>query len=435
MTGLRERFGRPLRLAIIGGGPDTWIGRMHRGAAEMDGWFRATAGVFSSDPARSRAAGAALGFDPARSYGDVAEMLAQERERPDRIDAVAIMTPNDTHYPYAAAALDAGLDVVCDKPVTHDFAQACDLVARTRDARQDLRDRARVRRVSDDPLRPAARARRRARHPSPGAGRVHPERSRHAPRGRAAEQPPALAARSCAQRAGAGDERDRLPRAASRGLRVRAFRRARRRRRRRAAARPQGGGSRVRADRVRGRRARHVHRHPGRRRRRERHPSARLRREGHARLVASRAELPEARAARASRPAPSGGAIRSCRPRSSPPAARRAAIPRDCARRSPTSTRKSRRNGWRASWAKRFPICPIRASRRARTRWRSSRPAWRRRRGERGSTWRRRRRAEPRCRSPAACERTARARRSRGRRRAGARYFVSPGSQSEIAGM
>ena len=132
MTGLRERFGRPLRLAIVGGGPDAWIGRMHRGAAEMDGWFRATAGVFSSDPARSRAAGAALGFDPARSYGDVAEMLAQERARPDRIDAVAIMTPNDTHYPFAAAALDAGLDVVGDKPVTHDFAQACDLVARTR---------------------------------------------------------------------------------------------------------------------------------------------------------------------------------------------------------------------------------------------------------------------------------------------------------------
>jgi predicted dehydrogenase len=105
---------------------------MHRGAAEMDGWFRASAGVFSSDPARSRAAGAALGFDPARSYGDVAEMLAQERARPDRIDAVAIMTPNDTHYPYAAAALDAGLDVVCDKPVTHDFREACDLVARTR---------------------------------------------------------------------------------------------------------------------------------------------------------------------------------------------------------------------------------------------------------------------------------------------------------------
>ena len=48
---LRERFGRPLRLAVVGGGPGSWIGQMHRGAAEMDGWFRTTAGVFSSDPA------------------------------------------------------------------------------------------------------------------------------------------------------------------------------------------------------------------------------------------------------------------------------------------------------------------------------------------------------------------------------------------------
>ena len=132
MSGLQERFGRPLRLGIIGGGPDAWIGRMHRGAAEMDGWWCVVGGVFSGDPARSRAAGAAMGFAAERSYGDVAEMLAKEKLRPDGIDAVAIMTPNDTHYPYAAAALDAGLDVVGDKPVTHDFAQACDLVARAR---------------------------------------------------------------------------------------------------------------------------------------------------------------------------------------------------------------------------------------------------------------------------------------------------------------
>jgi predicted dehydrogenase len=135
MPGLRERFGRPLRLGIIGGGPDSWIGRMHRGAAEFDGWWRAVAGVFSSDAARSRTAGVAMGFDAARSYGDVATMLAQEKTRADGIDAVAIMTPNDTHYAYAAAALDAGLDVVCDKPVTYDFAEARDLVARTH--RQD----------------------------------------------------------------------------------------------------------------------------------------------------------------------------------------------------------------------------------------------------------------------------------------------------------
>jgi predicted dehydrogenase len=62
------------------------------------------------------------------------ELIEREQSRADGIDAVAIMTPNDTHYSYAAAALDAGLDVVCDKPVTHDFAQACDLVSRTRRA-------------------------------------------------------------------------------------------------------------------------------------------------------------------------------------------------------------------------------------------------------------------------------------------------------------
>lgn len=132
MADLKERFGRPLRLGIIGGGPDSWIGGMHRGAAEMDGWWRATAGVFSSDAARSRAAGPRMGFDAARSYGDVTEMLTAEKARPDGIEAVAITTPNDTHYPFAVAALEAGLDVIADKPVTHDFREACDLVARTR---------------------------------------------------------------------------------------------------------------------------------------------------------------------------------------------------------------------------------------------------------------------------------------------------------------
>ena len=132
MESLRQRFARPLRLGVLGGGPESWIGRMHRGAAEMDGWWRVTAGVFSSDPARSREAGVALGLDPQRSYGDHQEMLAREKSRGDAIDAVAVMTPNDTHYPMSAAALDAGLDVVCDKPVTDNFAQACDLLERTR---------------------------------------------------------------------------------------------------------------------------------------------------------------------------------------------------------------------------------------------------------------------------------------------------------------
>ena len=176
MTTLRARFGRPLRLAVIGGGPDSWIGQMHRGAAEMDGWFRTTAGVFSSDPARSRAAGAQLGLDPARSYGDVAEMLQAEGGRADGIDAVAIMTPNDTHYPYAAAALDAGLDVVCDKPVTHDYAQALRPGGAHARARAPVRHRPRLLGLPDDAPRPPAGARRRARRRAAGAGGVHPER-------------------------------------------------------------------------------------------------------------------------------------------------------------------------------------------------------------------------------------------------------------------
>ena len=132
MASVRERFGRPLRLAILGGGPGSWIGHMHRSAAELDGWWRCVGGVFSSDAKRSREGGASLGFDRERCYGTLDQLIAGERARPDGAEAVAIMTPNDTHYPLAAAALDAGLDVVCDKPVTHDAAQARDLVERTK---------------------------------------------------------------------------------------------------------------------------------------------------------------------------------------------------------------------------------------------------------------------------------------------------------------
>jgi len=132
MDPLRARFGRPLRLALVGGGPASWIGRVHQTAAELDGWWQVVGGVFSSDPARSRAAGEELGFDPARSHGTLSELIAAEKRRPDGVEAVAIMAPNDTHYPSAVAALDAGLDVVCDKPVAHDFREACDLAARVR---------------------------------------------------------------------------------------------------------------------------------------------------------------------------------------------------------------------------------------------------------------------------------------------------------------
>jgi predicted dehydrogenase len=136
LKSLRERFGRPLRLALLGGGPASWIGRMHQTAAELDDHWRVVGGVFSSDPGRSRSAGEELGFAPERSYGSIAELITSEKQRPDGVEAVAIMAPNDTHYPLATAALDAGFDVVCDKPVTHDLEQALDLMTRVRASRR-----------------------------------------------------------------------------------------------------------------------------------------------------------------------------------------------------------------------------------------------------------------------------------------------------------
>src|SRR5262249_60289194 len=95
MKTLREQFGRPLRIALVGGGPTSWIGRMHQSAAELDGCWRVVGGVLSSEPARSRAAGAELGFAPERVYGSFADLIAAQRQRADRIAAVAIMTPHD----------------------------------------------------------------------------------------------------------------------------------------------------------------------------------------------------------------------------------------------------------------------------------------------------------------------------------------------------
>ena len=123
---------RPLRLAIIGGGPTSWIGGMHRRAAQFDGAWQVVAGVFSSKADRSRDAAAGFGLEPARGYADVASMLVAEKAREDGIEAVAIMTPNDTHYPYCVAALEAGLDVICDKPVSTTAAEARDLAARAK---------------------------------------------------------------------------------------------------------------------------------------------------------------------------------------------------------------------------------------------------------------------------------------------------------------
>jgi len=123
-------LGRPLRLAVIGGGPGSFIGRMHRAAATMDGRYEIVAAAVSSDPERSRAQADSLGIDPDRAYGDASDMLKAESTRSDGAEVVAIMTPNDSHHLYAMTALSLGFDVICDKPMTNTVAEAMDIVAK-----------------------------------------------------------------------------------------------------------------------------------------------------------------------------------------------------------------------------------------------------------------------------------------------------------------
>jgi predicted dehydrogenase len=109
---------RRLRLGMVGGGPGAFIGAVHRIAARMDDRFELVAGALSSNPERSRAAALELHIAPERAYGSFAEMAAAEAKRPDRIDAVSIVTPNHVHFGPAKAFLQAGIHVICDKPLT-----------------------------------------------------------------------------------------------------------------------------------------------------------------------------------------------------------------------------------------------------------------------------------------------------------------------------
>jgi predicted dehydrogenase len=116
-----------LKLGMIGGGEGAFIGAVHRMAARIDDKWTLVAGAFSSDAARSRAFGQSLGLPNDRCYGDWKAMAKAEAARPDGIDAVAIVTPNNRHHAPARAFLDAGIAVICDKPLTTTLADALDL--------------------------------------------------------------------------------------------------------------------------------------------------------------------------------------------------------------------------------------------------------------------------------------------------------------------
>ena len=126
-------LGRRLRLAVIGGGPDSFIGAMHRQAARLDDRYELVAAALSSHPEKSIAAGRELGLSAERCYADGSALLHAESKRPDGADVVAIMTPNDSHFEFAYETLAQGFDVICDKPMTNTLAEAKQLHQRVQD--------------------------------------------------------------------------------------------------------------------------------------------------------------------------------------------------------------------------------------------------------------------------------------------------------------
>jgi predicted dehydrogenase len=126
-------LGRRLRLAVIGGGPGSFIGAMHRQAARLDDRYELVAAALSSDAQKSIAAGRELGLAAERCYADGMSLLKDEAKRQDCADVVAIMTPNDSHFEFAMAALAQGFDVICDKPMTNTALEATQLHQRVSD--------------------------------------------------------------------------------------------------------------------------------------------------------------------------------------------------------------------------------------------------------------------------------------------------------------
>ena len=125
---------RKLRMGMVGGGRDAFIGAVHRMATNLDGKIDLVAGAFSADPEKSRLSGIDLFLPPDRVYADFEQMARDEAIRPpdERIDFVSIVTPNHVHFPVAETFLKAGFNVVCDKPMTFSLAEARKLRALVR---------------------------------------------------------------------------------------------------------------------------------------------------------------------------------------------------------------------------------------------------------------------------------------------------------------
>lgn len=121
---------RKLRMALAGGGMGSFIGRVHATAAVLDNRAALVAGALSSNPERAKASAPAYDIAEERAYGSIHELVEKESALPEdqRIDFVSVATPNHTHFEIAKAAVDAGFNVICDKPMTFDLAQAEELL-------------------------------------------------------------------------------------------------------------------------------------------------------------------------------------------------------------------------------------------------------------------------------------------------------------------
>ena len=121
-----DSWTRKLRMGMVGGGQGAFIGGVHRMVAALDQQIELVAGCFSQDPENTRTTGEQLYLNPGRCYDSFVEMATAEAALPadERIDFVSIVTPNVSHFPIAKAFLDAGIHVVCDKPVTYTLEEA-----------------------------------------------------------------------------------------------------------------------------------------------------------------------------------------------------------------------------------------------------------------------------------------------------------------------
>lgn len=124
----QTQFDRPIRLGMVGGGNDAFIGGVHRIASRLDGKYELVAGALSSTPQKAQASGQALGLSADRIYDDFKQMAIREARIKNGIEAVAIVTPNHVHYQAAREFLKRGIHVICDKPLTSTLPDARKLV-------------------------------------------------------------------------------------------------------------------------------------------------------------------------------------------------------------------------------------------------------------------------------------------------------------------